>query len=147
MFSGADSCANAKKYIVVMSDGVPTHYMQKGKVKGSGFETNGNVNKCSKETVDYVNSLGDDIEIFSVGYEVEVNSNAEKVLMTIASDDKDGQAQYYPAKAASVAEAFENIATSVSTANAAGTEAKLTDYLGAFVQADGVEGKEITKEI
>lgn len=120
--------------------------MQKGKVKGTGWETNGNVKKCSKETVDYANSLGDDIEIFSVGYEVEKNSNAEKVLMAIASDDKDGQAQYYPANAASVAEAFENIATTVNTAKA-GTEAKLTDYLGAFVQADGVEGKEITKEI
>ena len=81
------------------------------------------------------------IEIFSVGY--EVNGNAEQVLRDVASS---GATHYFAADAAGVAGAFENIATSVSIANA-GTEAKLTDYLGAFVQADGVEGKEITKEI
>lgn len=146
-----------------MSDGEPTYYVQEnGQNGGNGWKddrckkytslfgicmkTNYRPKKPSdaaKEQAQALEQKG--IEIFSVGY--EVNSNAEQVLRDVASDNTEKVPQhYFSADAESVAEAFENIATTVNTANA-GIDAKITDYLGADIQTNGTGGNEITKEI
>lgn len=168
------SCKDAKKYVVVMSDGEPTFFLGEP-VEWHPNDLYGNGDNDEKVCVKKEKKCGvldplcrfptwtcldykkpsevaneqaqilkaGGVEIFSVGYEVETGGNAEKVLTAIASENTPKVSQhYFSADGTSVANAFDNIATTVTTANA-GTYAVLTDTLGNGIQLeDGTSGSE-----
>lgn len=127
--------ADAKKYVVVISDGQPTfYYDNKGYTKGEGNTTNKNTYDKTISEATSVKNLG--AEIFSIGYMLPAKSeydykSAETILTEVSSPDKEGSTftHYVNADPEKVANAFTNIAKEMSTASA-GTNAVLTDNIG-----------------
>ena len=127
--------ADAKKYVVVISDGQPTfYYDNKGYTKGEGNTTNKNTYDKTISEATSVKNLG--AEIFSIGYMLPAKSeydykSAETILTEVSSPDKEGSTftHYVNADPEKVANAFTNIAEEMSTASA-GTNAVLTDNIG-----------------
>lgn len=127
--------ADAKKYVVVISDGQPTfYYDNKGYTKGEGNTTNKNTYDKTISAATDVKNLG--AEIFSIGYMLPAKSeydykSAETILTEVSSPDKEGSTftHYVNADPEKVANAFTNIAKEMSTASA-GTNAVLTDNIG-----------------
>lgn len=127
--------ADAKKYVVVISDGQPTfYYDNKGYTKGEGNTTNKNTYDKTISEATSVKNLG--AEIFSIGYMLPAKSeydykSAETILTEVSSPDKEDSTftHYVNADPEKVANAFTNIAKEMSTASA-GTNAVLTDNIG-----------------
>ena len=133
LFNGENIPSDAFKYVVVLGDGEPTYYTDdEGKTRGSG-------RKMTTETKEYATTKAQDLknidaEIFSIGYSVSSNSDAEKVLKTIASTNKDtNEIKHYISAnggdASNVASVFNNIATSISY-DFAGKNAIINDGIG-----------------
>ena len=117
----SNKCSDAKKYIVLISDGEPNYYV-------NNWENQQCWNECGNITVEYASTLKSDIEIFSIWY--DTNSTADLILQWIASTDKDTDTikHFFQWDTSNVADAFDNIATLVNSAFA-WTKAKVTDEL------------------
>lgn len=123
---------DAYKYVVVISDGQPTfYYDNNGYTNGDGNSTNKNT---YDNTINAATSLksktGTNAEVFSIGYmlpsgNVYGNKSAADILTEVSSSSD----HYFDSAPAAVADAFNNIANNISTANAA-TDAVLTDTIG-----------------
>lgn len=149
--------ADAKKYVVVISDGQPTfYYDNKGYTKGEGNTTNKNTYDKTISAATDVKNLG--AEIFSIGYMLPAKSkddykSAETILTEVSSPDKEGSTftHYVNADPEKVANAFTNIAEEMSNVNA-GTNATLTDNIGGKFkvipnETISIDGKKVTSKI
>ena len=131
----SETCNDATKYIVVMSDGVPTFFEYNGKIMWDWQDDDSvcvewewwwpckKSMKPSEAAIEYANSIRNGIEIFAVWYEIENNQNAQRTLKKIA-DDSD---HFFLWKAETVASNFQNIAETIS--KPAWTNAHVTDNL------------------
>lgn len=126
----ASAPKDAYKYVVVIGDGEPTYYTDNnGLTQGPGNEMNNLTKQYAYDRANAIKNLG--VEIFSIGYSVDRNSDAEQVLKNISSQnlDTDKIKHYYNANPQEVAKAFTDVSISISEAFA-GTGAVLTDGLG-----------------
>lgn len=103
------------KYIVVISDGAPTG--------SDGRETS----EAANIAIETANSIKEDesIKIYSIGYETD--STTSNTLKKIASGDD----YFMEADATAIANKFEEVASSITNSAFAGTNATLTDNIGA----------------
>ena len=150
MLSDESIPANAKKYVVIISDGQPTLYINaNGDVKGPGDETN-------KAVYDNTYSKAADIkeyaEVFAIGYQlpsgnVYNNMTAAQILANMATADSadDDYHHYMNANPEDVAGAFSSIASSMNKVPA-GTDATLTDNIGSNFKITGTDGNQRTYE-
>ncbi len=128
--------SDAYKYVVVISDGQPTfYYDSNGYTKGEGDSTNTDTYNATIKMASTVKN-NTKAEVFSIGYmlpsgNVYGNKTAADILTEVAtSDSTDSEVKHYvDANPEKVANAFNNIAEEIGTANAA-TGAVLTDNLG-----------------
>ena len=101
--------ANAKLYMVILSDGVPCcNYGQEQDVytNATTAKTNG-------------------IEIFTIGY--EANTTAKSILKQVANDDN----HFVEAETTNIVNSFNNIvSTGINVESPAGTNAVITDTIG-----------------
>lgn len=103
--------ANAKLYMVILSDGSPTDY---------DYDTAA------------TNAKNNGIEIFTIGY--NVGSYAKGVLQGVATDEN----HYFDADTNNVVDSFTNISSSIDNSLNAGTNAVITDVIGSgFTYVDG----------
>jgi len=137
---------NAKKYIVLMSDGEPTKYInEKGEAYGPEYEHDNTAN-CVAKTEEYydANIKNMDVEVFSIGYDVAGNQYANEMLSYIASPDEEGSTIKHHISASAqagstddIVSAFQTISQSIQE-SAAGLNATLSDGIGsAFTVTDG----------
>lgn len=98
---------NVKLYMVVIGDGVPT--------VNEGLE----ITNANKAKDDY------DIEIYSIGYDVSKGGDAEKTLISIATDSD----HYERASIDNVTNTVTNITGSIRVPVKAGTDATITDVI------------------
>lgn len=151
--------SNAKKYVVIISDGEPTYYSLYANYQNSGGGVYEVALGDGKRTTDEVynntlsmsNSIKKYAEIFSIGYQlpsgkVYKDLTAADILRNIASSDKpNSYAHYYNANPAMVATAFSDIVDSVLVNVPAGTNAVITDTIGdGFEFVDGTSGNKKT---
>ena len=130
LFNNQDIPSDAFKYVVVLGDGEPTFYTDSdGKTAGPGSEMTTETKKYATDKASALKTSG--VEIFSIGYSVTANSAAETVLKNVASTEKDTDKinHYVSSDPAAVANAFTNIAISIST-DFAGKNATLNDGIG-----------------
>ena len=151
----------ALKYIVVMSDGKPTYYIDNdGEVSGSGRETSKNILDYTLRTASTIKNNG--VSIFSIGYSLpEGNAyaydytyngvtyhglTAKQILQLVADDNN----HYVDANNEDdVVDAFKDLATEIISP---GKDAILTDNIGEKFKIVGNEnyggsyiGETITK--
>ena len=129
-FNNQDIPDDAFKYVVVLGDGEPTFYTDSdGKTAGPGDEMTTETKKYAYDNASALKTSG--VEIFSIGYSVTANSAAETVLKNVANTEKDTDKikHYVSSNPAAVANAFTNIAISIST-DFAGKNATLNDGIG-----------------
>ena len=149
--------ADAKKYVVVISDGKPTfYYADNGYTKGKGNATDKDTYEKTISEATSVKNLG--AEIFSIGYmlptdKVYGEKTAADILTEVSSPDKEGSTftHYVNADPEKVANAFNNIAEEMSNVNA-GTNATLTDNIGGKFtvipnETISIDGKKVTSKI
>lgn len=125
--------SNALKYVVVMSDGEPSfYYNEKGTTKGDGSDYD---STAHAHAVKEAKAIKTDIngKIYSIGYEVPSNGNAEIVLNDISSNIKNNNGTYTGNYYASgnvgtIASKFTDIATEII--KDAGINAYITDNIG-----------------
>ena len=125
--------SNALKYVVVMGDGEPTYYYESdGSTAGSGskYDSIGR-----DHAVNEANSIKKDLnaKIYSIGYEIEEDSDAERVLNDISSNIKDTNGiytgGYYTAGSVdTIAAKFTDIAEEII--EDAGINAYIIDNIG-----------------
>lgn len=133
--------ANALKYVVVMSDGEPSfYYNEKGttKGKGTGYDSTAHIHAVTEATTIKRNLNG---KIYSIGYEVPSNGNAEIVLNDISSNIKNNDGTYSGGFYASgsvetIANKFTDIATEII--KDAGINAYINDNIGAAFTGSGI---------
>ena len=147
---------DAKKYVVVISDGAPTKY----KVNGSG----GNGGTTSYDCIDKAVTSAKDLktggaEIFTVGYDLSSeiiykggdiidrwgnviwtdsykNSTAESILKLIATDDS----HYVSSDQDNIVDKLKDIASSTTVYSPAGTNLTITDNIGSsFTSSDDTD--------
>ena len=142
--------ARAKKFVVVMSDGKPTYYVNSyGSNTGNGEDTTKNVLDA---TLGYADTLKQSASIYSIGYSLPSGNvynhsytyggrtysslTAKQVLSFIASPKADGSGNnYYNADDEDdIIGVFDQIATSII---AAGGNATLTDNIGGSFKVVG----------
>ena len=102
------------KYIVVISDGAPTG--------SDGQETPA----AAAVAINTANSIKEDesIKIYAIGYETDATTS--QTLKSIASGDD----YFMEADANAIANKFEEVASSITNSDFAGTNAVLTDNIG-----------------
>ena len=147
---------DAKKYVVVISDGAPTKY----KVNGSG----GNGRTTSYNCIDKAVSSANDLktggaEIFTVGYDLSSeiiykgkdktdywgnivwtdpykNSTAESILKLIATD----ASHYVSSDQDNIVDKLKDIVSSTTVYSPAGTNLTITDNIGSsFTSSDDTD--------
>lgn len=125
---------DAIKYVVVISDGEPTYYYDdNGYTKGQGSYMNATTEAKTKEMAKTVQKSA---EVFAIGYDYNG---------TILSEVASGADHVYLSDPKTIVTKFTDIATIMGKANA-GTDAVLTDNIGAkFVMTDA-QGNKYTSE-
>ena len=125
---------DAIKYVVVISDGEPTYYYDdNGYTKGQGSYMDATTERKTKEMAKTVQKSA---EVFAIGYDYNG---------TILSEVASGADHVYLSDPTTIVTKFTDIATIMGKANA-GTDAVLTDNIGAkFVMTD-VQGNKYTSE-
>ena len=147
---------DAKKYVVVISDGAPTKY----KVNGNGGNGRITSYNCIDKAVSSANDLkGSGAEIFTVGYDLSneiiyeggdetdywgnivwtdpyKNSTAESILKLIATDDS----HYVSSDQDNIVDKLKDIASSTTVYSPAGTNLTITDNIGSsFTSSDDTD--------
>lgn len=125
---------DAIKYVVVISDGEPTlYYDEKGYTDGPGSSMDATTERKTKEMAKTVQKSA---EVFAIGYDYNG---------TILSEVASGADHVYLSDPKTIVTKFTDIATIMGKANA-GTDATLTDNIGAkFVMTDA-QGNKYTSE-
>ncbi len=125
---------DAIKYVVVISDGEPTlYYDDNGYTKGPGSHMDATTERKKKEMAKTVQKSA---EVFAIGYDYNG---------TILSEVASGADHVYLSDPTTIVTKFTDIATIMGKANA-GTDAVLTDNIGAkFVMTDA-QGNKYTSE-
>ena len=125
---------DAIKYVVVISDGEPTYYYDdNGYTHGDGSYMDATTERKTKEMAKTVQS---NAEVFAIGYDYNG---------TILSEVASGADHVYSSDPKTIVTKFTDIADIIGKANA-GTDATLTDNIGAkFVMTDA-QGNKYTSE-
>ena len=125
---------DAIKYVVVISDGEPTYYYDdNGYTHGDGSYMDATTERKTKEIAKTVQS---NAEVFAIGYDYNG---------TILSEVASGADHVYSSDPKTIVTKFTDIADIIGKANA-GTDATLTDNIGAkFVMTDA-QGNKYTSE-
>ena len=150
LLSNSSIPENAKKYVVIISDGEPTYYINaNGNTDGPGSKTDEDV---YNNTLSMADAIKEYAEVFSIGYslsaeEVYNGMTAADILKNMATEDdvteEDYIRHYYDSDPEKVASAFNEIATSISKLPA-GTGATLTDNIGSSFSVDANSSNLIT---
>ena len=150
LLSNSSIPENAKKYVVIISDGEPTYYINaNGNTDGPGSKTDEDV---YNNTISMADAIKEYAEVFSIGYslsaeEVYNGMTAADILKNMATKDdvteEDYIRHYYDSDPEKVASAFNEIATSISKLPA-GTGATLTDNIGSSFSVDANSSNLIT---
>ena len=143
---------NAKKYVVVIGDGKPTYYSDAyGKTQGTGnSDPNGLSEEYASKKATALKNAG--VEIFSIGYDIADDTEAQRILREIASEDvKDNNNEVKVkhsvlAGEADVAKIFADLAKTISKSSA-GTNATVTDNIGGKFNIVGKDGKVMTSDV
>ncbi len=139
-----------KKYVVVIGDGQPTLYSNSsGYTAGSGSSMDDDSKSYAVTKANALKAKSVGAEIFTIGYEISNNTDAQAVLAEIASADVEGSNIKHNLSASTdnISTAFTNIANSISKSYA-GTNASLTDNIGgSFTLTDNNTGTSYTKSI
>ena len=147
---------DAKKYVVVISDGAPTKY----KVNGNGGNGRITSYNCIDKAVSSANDLkGSGAEIFTVGYDLSneiiyeggdetdywgnvtwtdpyKNSTAESILKLIATDAN----HYVSSDQDNIVDKLKDIVSSTTVYSPAGTNLTITDNIGSsFTSSDDTD--------
>ena len=137
------------KYIVFIGDGVPTmYYDDNGYTRGYGNRYDETAYNDAIQVANRLKNVqngvpsGKGVTIYTIGYEVGKNSQAEKVLQNLATD----KSKYILSDANKIAQAFTDIADSIKVSVPAGTNATLEDNLGsAFTLTSGSNTLKVDK--
>ena len=147
---------DAKKYVVVISDGAPTKY----EINGSGGNGRTTSYNCIDKAVSSANDLkGSGAEIFTVGYDLSSeiiykgkdktdywgnivwtdpykNSTAESILKLIATDAN----HYVSSDQDNIVDKLKDIVSSTTVYSPAGTNLTITDNIGSsFTSSDDTD--------
>ena len=143
----------AKKYVVVIGDGRPTYYSDaNGKTQGTGSsDPKGLSEKYASEKATALKNAG--VEIFSIGYDIANDAEAQRILREIASEDvvneETGEVKVKHsvlAGEADVAAIFADLAKTMSKSSA-GTNATVTDNVGGKFNVVDKDGKVMTSDV
>lgn len=144
---------NAKKYVVVIGDGRPTYYSdENGMTQGDGSsDPNGLSEEYASKKATALKNAG--VEIFSIGYDIANDAEAQRILREIASEDvvneETGEVKVKHsvlAGEADVAAIFADLAKTMSKSSA-GTNAKVTDNVGSKFNIVDKDGKVMTSDV
>ena len=80
----------SQKYIIFLSDGEPTYYMNGNTVKGTGYDDSVNVNTCANQAYTKANSLSQSniagfTGFYTVGFGIDTNNNAKNILTNLSN--------------------------------------------------------------
>lgn len=144
---------NAKKYVVVIGDGRPTYYSDaNGMTQGEGSsDSDGSSEEYASKKATALKNAG--VEIFSIGYDIANDAEAQRILREIASEDvvneETGKVKVKHsvlAGEADVAAIFADLAKTMSKSSA-GTNATVTDNVGSRFNIVDKDGKVMTSEV
>lgn len=144
---------NAKKYVVVIGDGRPTYYSDaNGMTQGEGSsDSDGSSEEYASKKATALKNAG--VEIFSIGYDIANDAEAQRILREIASEDvvneETGEAKVKHsvlAGEADVAAIFADLAKTISKSSA-GTNATVTDNVGGKFNVVDKDGKVMTSDV
>lgn len=144
---------NAKKYVVVIGDGRPTYYLDaNGMTQGEGSsDSDGSSEEYASKKATALKNAG--VEIFSIGYDIANDAEAQRILREIASEDvvneETGKVKVKHsvlAGEADVAAIFADLAKTMSKSSA-GTNATVTDNVGSRFNIVDKDGKVMTSEV
>ena len=142
-----------KKYVVVIGDGRPTYYSdENGMTQGDGnSDPKGLSEKYASEKATALKNAG--VEIFSIGYDIANDAEAQRILREIASEDvvneETGKVKVKHsvlAGEADVAAIFADLAKTMSKSSA-GTNATVTDNVGGKFNIVDKDGKVMTSDV
>lgn len=143
----------AKKYVVVIGDGRPTYYSdENGMTQGDGSsDPNGLSEEYASKKATALKNAG--VEIFSIGYDIAKDAEAQRILREIASEDvvneETGEVKVKHsvlAGEADVAAIFADLAKTMSKSSA-GTNATVTDNVGSKFNIVDKDGKVMTSDV
>ncbi|MCI7241945.1 MAG: MucBP domain-containing protein, partial [Bacilli bacterium] len=143
----------AKKYVVVIGDGRPTYYSdENGMTQGDGnSDPKGLSEEYASKKATALKNAG--VEIFSIGYDIANDAEAQRILREIASEDvvneETGEAKVKHsvlAGEADVAAIFADLAKTISKSSA-GTNATVTDNVGGKFNIVDKDGKVMTSDV
>ena len=137
--------ANAQKYIVVIGDGEPTYYGS-GIKDNDGYDNYPTATSNAKTAADNIKNNG--INIFTIGYGIDNNTNAQNILKYVSSNtDENGvytdNGYYQSANSSGIAGTLQTVFDQLST-SIAGTGATLTDNIGSSFSVDANSSNLIT---
>ena len=144
---------DAKKYVVVIGDGKPTYYSDaNGMTQGDGSsDPEGLSEKYASKKATALKNAG--VEIFSIGYDIANDAEAQRILREIASEDvvneETGKVKVKHsvlAGDADVAAIFADLAKTISKSSA-GTNATVTDNVGGKFNVVDKDGKVMTSDV
>ena len=144
---------NAKKYVVVIGDGRPTYYSDaNGMTQGEGSsDSDGSSEEYASKKATALKNAG--VEIFSIGYDIANDAEAQRILREIASKDvvneETGEVKVKHsvlAGEADVAAIFADLAKTISKSSA-GTNATVTDNVGGKFNVVDKDGKVMTSDV
>lgn len=144
---------NAKKYVVVIGDGRPTYYSDaNGMTQGEGSsDSDGSSEEYASKKATALKNAG--VEIFSIGYDIANDAEAQRILREIASEDvvneETGEVKVKHsvlAGEADVAAIFADLAKTMSKSSA-GTNATVTDNVGGKFNVVDKDGKVMTSDV
>lgn len=144
---------NAKKYVVVIGDGRPTYYSDaNGMTQGEGSsDSDGSSEEYASKKATALKNAG--VEIFSIGYDIANDAEAQRILREIASEDvvneETGEVKVKHsvlAGEADVAAIFADLAKTISKSSA-GTNATVTDNVGGKFNVVDKDGKVMTSDV
>ena len=143
----------AKKYVVVIGDGRPTYYSDaNGMTQGEGSsDSDGSSEEYASKKATALKNAG--VEIFSIGYDIANDAEAQRILREIASKDvvneETGEVKVKHsvlAGEADVAAIFADLAKTMSKSSA-GTNATVTDNVGGKFNIVDKDGKVMTSDV
>lgn len=143
----------AKKYVVVIGDGRPTYYSDaNGMTQGEGSsDSDGSSEEYASKKATALKNAG--VEIFSIGYDIANDAEAQRILREIASEDvvneETGEVKVKHsvlAGDADVAAIFADLAKTISKSSA-GTNATVTDNVGGKFNVVDKDGKVMTSDV
>lgn len=143
----------AKKYVVVIGDGRPTYYSDaNGMTQGEGSsDSDGSSEEYASKKATALKNAG--VEIFSIGYDIANDAEAQRILREIASEDvvneETGKVKVKHsvlAGEADVAAIFADLAKTISKSSA-GTNATVTDNVGGKFNVVDKDGKVMTSDV